>query len=135
MRTLPSSPIPHHHPNQTSGYRVLALPFPPATLYLVLGQLGPVSRFSFMSSPGSHPSSSSSPSTRLFSLERVTTLLVSVLVALCSGTNYVRTRSNTLWMEDTYYYILLSKVYSGTMHPVSREALVTEPYLQLMALN
>lgn len=39
--------------------------------------------------PMSSPRHNSPPPTKLFSLERITTLLVSVLVALCSGTNYV----------------------------------------------
>lgn len=42
-----------------------------------------------MSSPRSRHSPPSLPTTRLFSLERVTTLFFSVLAALCSGTNYV----------------------------------------------
>jgi hypothetical protein len=76
------------------------VPLRPSPRDTSLEQVGSAFHSSSMSS---RSSPAPSPSTRLLSPERVTTLLVSVLVALCSGTNYVCTALNILWTDETYH--------------------------------
>lgn len=96
-------------------------PSPPATQ-----QDGRISNTTYppsMSSSRPNASHSSSRPPRLFSLERVTTLLVSLLVALCSGTNYVCSQSSILHPQVTEHPILLSRftpVRSIPLHEMSQ---------------
>ena len=76
--------------------------------------------------------SSLSPPTGLISPARVTTLLVSVLVALCSGTNYVRTRSNVSSTEGTDRHLAPTRFTPVRMHPVSiQNTSMTDPIFSL----